>query len=141
MAKKRLTQKQRNFVDEYIISGDAKQSAIKAGYAPKSAGTNSDRLFKTPAVAEYLKQQVAKASDENVANEHDVLVYLTKVMRGEDTETVATAKGLYEGVPVKASDRNKAAELLGKRLRLFTDNVILSSSDITLHIGGDDDGD
>lgn len=117
----RLTNMQRKFVDEYIVSGNAKEAAIKAGYAKKSAGSNSDRLFKTPAVAEYMKQQMDKAGDASVADAHEVLKYLTRVMRGEETETVATAKGLYGDVPVKASDRNKAAELLGKRLRLFVD--------------------
>lgn len=34
---KKLTQKQQRFVDEYIISGNATQAAIKAGYSKKTA--------------------------------------------------------------------------------------------------------
>ena len=33
----KLTVKQQRFADEYIISGNATQSAISAGYAEKSA--------------------------------------------------------------------------------------------------------
>lgn len=32
-----LIQKQRRFIDEYIISGNATQAAIKAGYSKKTA--------------------------------------------------------------------------------------------------------
>lgn len=35
---KGLTIKQKKFADEYIISGNATQSAIKAGYSEKTAG-------------------------------------------------------------------------------------------------------
>ncbi|EOL43345.1 hypothetical protein [Enterococcus caccae] len=42
-------------------------------------------------------------------------------MRGEQTETVATSKGLYDGVEVGTKDRLKVAELLGKRHALFND--------------------
>ena len=41
----KLTQKQQRFVDEYIISGNATQAAIKAGYSKKTAkqmGTEND---------------------------------------------------------------------------------------------------
>ena len=34
----KLTLKQKKFADEYIISGNATQSAIKAGYSKKTAG-------------------------------------------------------------------------------------------------------
>ena len=41
----KLTLKQQRFIDEYIISGNATQAAIKAGYAPKNAGqTGAENL-------------------------------------------------------------------------------------------------
>lgn len=42
----KLTIKQKRFADEYIISGNATQSAIKAGYSKKYAATNTDKLLK-----------------------------------------------------------------------------------------------
>lgn len=56
--------------------------------------------------------------------------YLTSVMRGEQTEQ--TLRGTGEGaqsiidIDVGAKDRIKAAELLGKRHRLWTDKQELS---------------
>ncbi|MDY3007146.1 terminase small subunit [Anaerococcus porci] len=45
---KGLTIKQKKFADEYIISGNATQSAIKAGYSEKTAGqTGAENLKKT----------------------------------------------------------------------------------------------
>lgn len=64
---------------------------------------------------------------ETIANQKEVLSYLTSVMRGEQTEQ--TLRGTGEGVQsiididVGAKDRIKAAELLGKRHRLWTDKV------------------
>lgn len=42
---RKLTPKQKNFADEYIITGNATQSAIKAGYSEKYANTNASKLL------------------------------------------------------------------------------------------------
>ena len=64
----------------------------------------------------------------------EVMEYLTSVMRGEQTESVATAKGVFSGVEVSAKDRIKAAELIGKRNGAWTDKKELSG-DISIDIG------
>lgn len=120
---KKLTEMQRRFVDEYIITGNATKAAIKAGYAKKTAGGNADRLLKRPQVAAYLKQQREKISSEKIASAQEVLEYLSRVMKGEESETIATNKGDIVELPPKISDRNKAAELIGKRYRLFVDRT------------------
>ncbi len=51
-------------------------------------------------------------------------------MRGEETESVVTAKGIYIDVEVGAKDRVKAAELLGKRLAMWTEK-----RDVTATVG------
>ena len=80
--------------------------------------------------------------NERTADAKEILEYLTAVMRGEETETVATAKGLYDGVEVSAKDRLKAAELLGKRHALFTDKQQIEVSEMRVFVDdiGDDDG-
>jgi len=51
-----------------------------------------------------------------LASAKEVLDYLTsKFMRGEQTETVATAKGIFEGIEVSAKERITAAKELLKR--------------------------
>ncbi len=64
----------------------------------------------------------------------EVMEYLTSVMRGEQTESVATAKGVYDDVEVSAKDRIKAAELIGKRHGAWTDKRVISG-DVQIDVG------
>ncbi|MBP5144120.1 terminase small subunit, partial [Pseudomonas chlororaphis] len=43
-----LTQKQRLFVDEYLIDLNATQAAIRAGYSKRTAGQIGDENLKKP---------------------------------------------------------------------------------------------
>lgn len=127
----KLTLKQQRFADEYIISGNATQSAIKAGYSKKYAATNTDKLLKNTNIKNYIDERLKELEDKAIAKQEEVLKYLTSVMRGESEEEVLY--GVGEGVQstrhveVGAKDRIKAAELLGKRYRLFTDKVELDA--------------
>lgn len=92
-------------------------------------------------------------SSERIADATEVLEYLTSVMRREHKEnivvTLTNEVSSYEPdetgamrkrttkretaevveIPAKLSDANKAAELLGKRYRLFTDKIDIDSRD------------
>lgn len=50
-----LTQKQRLFVDEYLIDLNATQAAIRAGYSKKTAGQIGDENLKKPQIAQAIK--------------------------------------------------------------------------------------
>lgn len=50
-----------------------------------------------------------------LATAQETLEYLTSEMRGEQTETVVSAKGLYKNVEVSAKDKITAAKELLKR--------------------------
>lgn len=121
----KLTLKQQRFADEYIISGNATQSAIKAGYSKKYAATNTDKLLKNTNIKNYIDERLKELEDKAIAKQEEVLQYLTSVMRGEHEEEVLY--GIGEGVQstrrveVGAKDRIKAAELLGKRYGTWTD--------------------
>lgn len=124
----KLTQKQQRFVDEYIISGNATQAAIKAGYSKRSAQqTGAENLLK-PVIKAELDRRNAEIKSAKTADMQEVMEYLASVMRGEQTESVATAKGIYSDVPVSAKDRIKAAELIGKRHGAWTDKKEISGN-------------
>ncbi|MBL1228754.1 terminase small subunit [Enterococcus sp. BWB1-3] len=120
-----LTEKQQRFCDFYIISGNAKQAAVEAGYSPKTAYSIGNENLNKPDLKTYIAEQLEKMHNKRTADGQEVLEYLTAVMRGEQTEQ--TLVGLGEGaqgvteIEVGAKDRLKAAELLGKRHALFTD--------------------
>lgn len=139
---KKLTQKQQRFVDEYIISGNATQAAIKAGYSDKYANTNANKLLQNTTIKSAIEKRNAEIKSEKTADMTEVMEYLTSVMRGEQTESVATAKGVFEGVEVSAKDRIKAAELIGKRNGAWTDKkVITGDVQIDVGVGDYDDED
>lgn len=114
----KLTAKQRKFCDEYIKSGNATEAYFKAGYQIKSneaARANASRLLTRANIKEYIETRLKQLESKKLAGAREVLKYLTSVMRGEQTESVATAKGIYDNVPVSAKDRISAAKELLKR--------------------------
>ncbi|CAX66699.1 terminase small subunit [Lactobacillus johnsonii] len=131
---KGLTQKQRRFIDEYIISGNATQAAIKAGYSKKTAAVTATENLRKPNIKAEIQARNAEIQSEKTADMTEVMEYLTSVMRGEQTESVATSKGVFSGVEVSAKDRIKAAELIGKRNGAWTDKKELSG-DLNIDIG------
>lgn len=114
----KLTAKQRKFCDEYIKSGNATKAYFKAGYQIKSneaARANASRMLTKANIKEYIETRLKQLESKKLAGAREVLEYLTSVMRGEQTESVATAKGIYDNVPVSAKDRISAAKELLKR--------------------------
>ena len=137
----KLTQKQRRFIDEYIISGNATQAAIKAGYSKKTAAVTATENLRKPNIKAEIEKRNAEIQSEKTADMTEVMEYLTSVMRGEQTESVATSKGVFPGVEVSAKDRIKAAELIGKRNGAWTDKKEING-DLSIEIGmGDYDAD
>ena len=85
-----------------------------------------------------------------VADQDEVLKYLTSVLRGESRSTEIVVEGIGDGCSEARTitkepsekDRLKAAELLGKRYGLYTDKV-QQEVDMDLNITvdyGEDDG-
>lgn len=132
-----MTEKQKRFVEEYLIDLNATQAAIRAGYAEKSAGRNADRLMKNDEIKSSIDAKLAEIQSEKTAQAQEVMEYLTSVMRGEHTEQTLrlVGDGVQEitNIDVPAKDRIKAAELLGKRYGLFKDNLQMDG-DLSLNI-------
>ena len=136
-----MTPRQRKFCDEYLISGNATEAAIKAGYSRKTAKQTGSENLSKPDLRAYIDEQLAKIHSAKIADAEEVMKYLTSVMRGEHTEQVLKLVG--EGVQtvtdidVSAKERLKAAELIGKRYGLFTEKVGLEGA-VPVIITGDD---
>lgn len=133
----KLTEKQKRFADEYIISLNATQAAIKAGYSKKYANTNASKLLHNTTIKQHIDEQLAKISSEKVADAQEVMEYLTSVMRGKSISEIVVVEGEGEGCSRarrmdKAPDEKeklKAAELLGKRLGMWKDKIEVSGMD------------
>lgn len=126
-----MTVKQKRFADEYIISGNATQSAIKAGYSKNYANTNANKLLQNTTIKSYIDERLKELEDKAIAKQNEVLQYLTAIMRGEEKEQTIISTGDFSqtitDIDVSAKDRIKAAELLGKRYGTWTDKVDVTS--------------
>ena len=142
----KLTLKQKRFADEYIISGNATQAAIKAGYSKKTANRTAAENLSKPVIKAYVDEQLAKLASQKIAQQEEILQYLTSVLRGESSAEVIVVEGKGEGVSracrvEKAPDekeRLKAAELLGKRYGMWTEKINVDAP-IPVIISGSDE--
>ena len=145
----KLTPKQKLFCKYYLISLNATDAAIKAGYSKKTAQEQSSRLLSNVMVQKYLQSEQNKRAEKleitadrviseiaklAFANTTDILEItdhgvaikdLTKL----DTTCIAGAEEVFDkegirlGVKVKLHDKTKNLELLGRHLGLFKDKV------------------
>lgn len=146
----KMTAKQQRFCDEYLIDLNATQAAIRAGYSKKTAGVIAAENLKKPYIAEYIEKRMAEKEEALIAQQDEVLKYLTSVMRGESSSEIVVVEGIGKGrskaraiekMPDE-SERLKAAELLGKRYGLYKD-TINETVDMDLNITvdyGEEDG-
>ncbi|OTA45532.1 terminase [Limosilactobacillus reuteri] len=117
----KLTAKQRLFADEYIKSGNATQSAIKAGYSDNYAKHRVDKLLLNVGVKSYIDAKMSEIESHKIADAKEVLQFYTRVLREEETEEVALPAGddviTVEKKP-SFKDRLAAAKELMKRYPL-----------------------
>ena len=131
----KLNIKQKAFADYFIETGNAYQSAIKAGYSENYAKGNVIKLLENESVKKYIEEKMKEIESERIAKAEEVLAFLSASLRGEVLEEVITTEtvdGMVKPVILKkqlsAKDRIKAAELLGKRYALFTEKVDLEGN-------------
>ena len=133
-----LNERQKRFVDYYIQTGNATESAIKAGYSAKTAGVNGCNLLKNPKIRNALHTRIESQDRKRVADVQEVLEYLTAVMRGEYQDELAMNVGKGKGVTavekvklaVGAKERLKAAEMLAKVNGLFINRQEVEFSNV-----------
>ena len=127
----KMTPKQKRFCDEYLIDLNATQAAIRAGYSKKTAQQMGTENLSKPVIKEYISARMAEKESELIADQDEVLRYLTSVLRGKSQSEVVVVESVGDycseaRTMKKAPDekeRLRAAELLGKRYGLYTDRV------------------
>ena len=142
----KLNARQKAFCEYYVVSGNATDAAIKAGYKEKNARKiGSENLTKMD-IKVYVEELMQKLESERTASAKEVLEFLTKSMRGEIKEEVVVVEGTGDGTSearmvkkqIGLRDRIKSAELLGKRYRLFTDKVEVDGVVPVMIVGEDE---
>ena len=138
----KLTLKQQRFIDEYIISGNATQAAIKAGYSKKTAKQMGTENLAKPIIKAELDRRNAEIQSAKTMDMQEVMERLAAMGRGETTEETVTNKGEVIETATRNADKLKAMELIGKRFGAWTDKKEISGNlDIEIGMGDYDDED
>lgn len=146
----KLTEKQKRFVEEYLIDLNATQAAIRAGYSVKTANEQGARLLVNVSVQQKIAEKMADRSKRTGVNQDRVIQELAKIAfinapdvintkdatikagaTSDDTAAIQSVKVKViptkegEGVEreIKFNDKIKALELLGKHLGMWKDKL------------------
>lgn len=101
----KLNARQKKFAEYYAQSGNATESAIKAGYSKKYANTNASKLLQNTTIVQYIKEISDKLKDERIMCVKDRQVTLSDIARNGEEET---------------SDRIRAIDTLNKMTGEYT---------------------
>ncbi|MGU8365149.1 terminase small subunit, partial [Clostridium perfringens] len=140
------TNRQKAFADYYIELGNATEAARRAGYKGKNVNKIASENLAKLDIKQYIDERMALIESERIAKAEEVLQYLTRVLRGEETEQVVVIESTGDFMSearlidkeLSAKDKLKAAELLGKRYRLFVDKVEANVNQTVVFEGEDE---
>ncbi|MGO9443202.1 MAG: terminase small subunit [Thiobacillaceae bacterium] len=127
---KKLTPKQARFIDEFLITLNATESARRAGYAPRRADQIAYENLRKPEIQEALRALMAARSERTEISQDRVLhelAGLAFVIIGADD---VAAKS-------RLSAKVRSLELLGRHLGLFTETPFSGTMEV-VHINAPD---
>ena len=114
MARKgELTDKQRLFVQHYLVSLNASDASLKAGYSPKTYRLIGSQNLRKPLIATAIRQAMDKRSDKVEIDAAYVLREIKDTIRECREEETRNPQAALNGL-----------ELLGRHLAMFTDRTI-----------------
>lgn len=145
----KLTERQKRFVEEYLIDLNATQAAIRAGYSAKTAEQTASRMLSFVKVEQAIAEALAERSKRTGINQDRVVQELAKIAfvrmtdivdsngrildnaTDEDKSCIESIKykrsdsesGSSEEREVKIASKLKALELLGKHLGMWNDKI------------------
>ena len=95
----KLNARQKSFCEYYVASGNATESAIKAGYSEKTARSIGQRLLTNVDIKKYIKELQEKAKESRILTAREKREWLSEVIKNGNE---------------KLQDRLKALDILNK---------------------------
>jgi|GEM_PF-705615 len=148
LAGKPLNPRQSRFISEYLVDLNGKQAAIRAGYSERSAKQIACRLLREAAVKKAVAQAMEQRQARTELSQDEVIQDLrelrdicmgrkpVKIMTIVKNTRESTAEPVeVEGVMFEPASANRALELLGRHMRMFTDKMDVVSNGQTLQSG------
>lgn len=159
-----MTNKQKRFIEEYLIDFNATQSAIRAGYSVDTAYQSGAENLKKPQIKSKIEKALAERSRRTGITQDRVIQELARVAfvnfndvvdengeiktdaSADDLACVESYKvengysinGRFSKREVKLASKLKALELLGKHLGMFSDKFDVNMN-LPVIISGEDE--
>lgn len=89
MAKRGLTNKQKRFIEAYLVSFNASDAALKAGYSKKTAPFIGAENLKKPQIADAIAKAQRKTSEKMMITKEDILNGLQEIAESKDNPAAA----------------------------------------------------
>lgn len=105
-----LNPRQKAFADYYIESGNAEQSAVRAGYSKAYARGNASKLVSKSGISEYIAERMGQIEATRLMTLEDIQEFRARVIRGEEKDAF--------DMDVTVADKLKAANDLEKALKI-----------------------
>lgn len=146
----KLTDKQKKFIDEYLVDLNATQAAMRAGYKEKAAYRTGAENLRKPQIQEEIqkrmqeRQQRTEVTQDMVVKElaaiafaratdyveirsngvcGTVVIKPTTNLSDQQIRAIAGIKEGANGIEIKLNDKEKALELLGRHLGMWNDKI------------------
>jgi len=116
----KLNEKQRRFVDEYLIDLNATQAAIRSGYSAKTSNEQGARLLAKVSVQALLTERMKDREKRTEITQDSVLRDIESIKK-DAMQTIADKDGNM--VMANHAAALKAAELQGKHFGMFKDRI------------------
>lgn len=147
-----LNPRQLAFADEYIITGNATQSAIKAGYSEKYANTNASKLLQNTTIKSYIKQKIKEIQVNKHLSMEEALAITASIAKGEPQRFEVIKRDPFTNEVIEREvseysagfkERNQALEHYYKINAAFVDKQKVEVTEVPTFIddiGSEDDG-
>lgn len=127
-----LTKRQKEFADEYMKTGNATESAIKAGYSKKTAYAIGNEALKKSKIKEYINQKQEKIEEKITMNIAERQQFLVDIILGniKDTKIILNEQRRYTPVEVVPSldIRLKASDQLNRMQGVYTSTLNVNAN-------------
>lgn len=100
-----MNEKQRRFAEMYAANPNATEAAKAAGYSPRTAYSQGQRMLKNVEIVTFIRQIQERLASERIASVEEVKTVWTATLRSPTEKT---------------KDRLRAGELLARSAGVFT---------------------
>lgn len=116
-----LNDRQRRFVDEYLIDLNATQAAIRAGYSERTAGSQGHDLLKKPEIQKALTKGRERLADKAGVTAQRVVDEMEKLAFSNMADFIGITSGGEPYIDLSKLTRDQAAALTEATVEDYTE--------------------